>query len=252
MKNRHLKVLSSQVLYTLLAIMAFSSCATQNIAHKSKIAKDAPAFQANPCYEYKVKSDDKINFSIWDHDNMSVGSVYGIYNSNEVYGKWLMVDRDGFINLPKYGLFHIEGMTIIEAQNEIRLLYREWIVDPVIEIKVLNREVNVIGELKTPGKYLLERNSNSLLDVVSKAGYFDFYANKKKIQVIRIVDGIPKKIKIDLTKAGKTFEQNIQIYPNDIVYVPARRAKIWDKRAGSIIIPLVSIISTAVLVSKLQ
>lgn len=252
MKNKRLKLLSPLLQYVLFLAVTLSSCATQNIASKSKMEKDAATFQVNPCYEYRIKSDDKINVSIWDHDNMSVGSVYGIYNSNEVYGKWLMVDHDGFINLPKSGLFHIDGMTIIEAQAALKNIYREWIVEPVIEIKVLNREVNVIGELKTPGKYLLERNNNSLLDVVSKAGYFDFYANKKKIQVMRTVDGVPKKINIDLTRAGKTFEQNIQIYPNDIVYVPARRAKVWDKRAGSIIIPLVSVISTAVLVSKVK
>lgn len=252
MKNKKIEILACRLLCVFFAVTALSSCATQNIAHKNKIDKDPASFQANPCYEYKIKSDDKVNVSIWDHDNMSVGSVYGIYNSNEVYGKWLMVDPDGFINLPKYGLFPIKGLTIIEAQTLLRDIYRQWIVEPVIEIKILNREVNVIGELKTPGKYLLDRNNNSLLDVISKAGYFDFYANKKKIQVIRTVDDIPKKIKIDLTKAGKTFEQNIQIYPNDIVYVPARRAKMWDKRAGSIIIPLVSIISTAVLVSKVK
>jgi polysaccharide biosynthesis/export protein len=252
MKNQQLKLMLSQILSILLIVTALSSCATQNIAHKSKIERDPSTFKPDTGYEYRIKSDDKINMSIWDHDNMSVGSVYGIYNSNEVYGKWLMVDQVGFINIPKYGLFQIEGMTITEAQTALRKIYRQWIVEPVIEIKVLNREVNVIGELKTPGKYLLERNDNSLLDVVSKAGYFDFYANKKKIQVMRTVDGIPKKINIDLTKAGKTFEQNIQIYPNDIVYVPARRAKVWDKRAGSIIIPLVSVISTAILLSKVK
>jgi len=112
MKNWQLKVTPSGLLSALLAIIALSGCATQNLARKNKMEKGVTTFQPNPNYEYKIKSDDKINLSIWDHDNMSVGSVYGIYNSNEVYGKWLMVDHEGLINLPKYGLDG--GTTVVQ------------------------------------------------------------------------------------------------------------------------------------------
>lgn len=237
---------------TLLLALLLGSCATQNMLHKTAIAQAPAAFQPNPGYQYLIHKDDKISLSIWDHDDMSVGSVYGIYNSNEVYGKWLLVDAAGNITVPKLGEVHVEGLTVREAEQQFAKLYRKWIIDPVIEVKVLNKEVTLMGELKTPGKYLLEKDYNTLLDVVSKAGDFDFYANKKKIQVIRQTNGRTETVQVDLTKAAADFRENIQIYPGDIIYVPSRGGKSWDKRSGSIIVPIATVVSTVVLLISLS
>lgn len=243
--------LPTAIIAALLAILSFSSCRTQNLMRESKLAADTTAFVKNTAYQYTIRHDDKISLSIWDHDDMSVGSVYGIYNSNEVYGKWLLVDVAGNITLPKLGEVHIAGLTVVEAEMALRDLYKKWIVNPIIEVKVLNKEITVMGELKTPGKFTMERDYNTLLDVVSKAGDFDFYANKRNIQVIRTDNGTPKRITVDLTKANERYDQNIQVYPGDIVYVPSRKGKLWDKRSGSIIVPIATIISSAVLINSL-
>ena len=242
----------SRLFAGLLLLCLLASCATQNMLHTTDIADMPAAFRPNPAYQYIIHKDDKISLSIWDHDDMSVGSVYGIYNSNEVYGKWLLVDAAGNITVPKLGEVHVAGLSVHEAEEQFTTLYRKWIVNPVIEVKVLNKEVTMMGELKTPGKYLLEKDYNTLLDVISKAGDFDFYADRKKIQVIRQVDGVPKTIAINLTKSSADFRENIQIYPGDIVYVPSRGGKSWDKRSGSIIVPIATVVSTAVLLISLS
>lgn len=65
------------ILMVMIAI-AFCSCSTQNLFHKSSIQKDASTFKNNPDYQYTIRKDDKISLSIWDHDDMSIGSVFGI------------------------------------------------------------------------------------------------------------------------------------------------------------------------------
>lgn len=248
--NQHPTILN--LFAGLLMLSIISSCATQNMLHSTKICNDPAAFRNNPEYQYVIHKDDKISLSIWDHDDMSVGSVYGIYNSNEVYGKWLLVDAAGNITVPKLGEVHVEGMTIHEAEEQLTTRYKKWIVNPVIAVKVLNKEVTVMGELKTPGKYQLDKDYNTLLDVISKAGDFDFYANRKKVQVVRQIEGQSRTIQVDLTKASADFHENIQIYPGDIVYVPSRGGKSWDKRSGSIIVPIATVVSTAVLLISLS
>ena len=238
-------------IYISFLLLVLTSCHTQNMMSKTAMATDTSAFSRNPAYEYTIRKDDKISLSIWSHDDMSVGSVYGIYNSNEVYGKWLLVDVNGNITVPKLGDIHIEGLTVLEAEKLLRDRYSEWIVKPVIEVKVLNKEITVMGELKTPGKYLLERDNNTLLDIISKAGDFDFYADKRHVQVVRTVNGTPQKVVINLTQSSADFRENIQVYPGDIIYVPSRKGKNWDKRSGSIVVPIATIISSAVLISTL-
>ena len=95
----------------MILIFLLPSCKTQNIFKDSKEERKAlqeeldSAFLFDPNYQYIIRKDDKVNISVWGQEDISVGSVYGIYNSNEVYGKWLLVDANGCIEVPKIGSF---------------------------------------------------------------------------------------------------------------------------------------------------
>jgi polysaccharide export outer membrane protein len=87
----------------LVILFFFCSCKTQNLSVSKTDTNNAESFLYDANYQYKIRKDDKILISVLGEDNLSVDSVYGIYNSNEVYGKWLMVDTNGAIEIPKIG-----------------------------------------------------------------------------------------------------------------------------------------------------
>lgn len=241
MKNRYIQFL-------LALPFLFASCATQNMfTSKEKVIVDS-AFLSQANYQHILKKNDKISISVWDNDDLSVGSLYGIYNSNEVYGKWLMLDINGEVPLPKIGNVNLENLTVLQAEEKLKTEYKKWVVNPIIEVKVLNKEVTILGELRTPGKYNLEKDENNLLEVIGKAGDFDFYANKKNIQIIRKIQGKTKTVSVDLTSINSYTVADMNIQPGDIIYVPSRKGKHWDKRAGSTIVPIATVISSVVLV----
>ncbi len=227
-------------------------CKSQNL-FSSTMASSNEFFNYNPHVQYVVKKDDKVMISLWNHDDLSVGTLYNsAYNSNEVYGKWMMVNDSGMINIPKIGAFKIEGHTIVDAENLLKEQYKKLVINPILEVRILNREITVMGEVKTAGKQLLEKQNNTLLDVIAKAGDLDIYANKKKIKVIRKFGNYAKYVNINLTKMDSTLSQNIQVYPGDVVYVPSRGMKVWERNSTSIIYPLSAIVSSLVLLSSLQ
>ncbi len=242
------------ILITLIAMVLLASCKTQNLMVTSK--KDThyqhqvldSEFLYCAEYEYRIGKDDKISMSMWGHDDMSVGSLFGIYNSNEVYGKWVMVDASGRITLPKLGDFHIQGMTVTEAKDSLRRLYSKWIVNPVIEVKVLNKEITILGELKTPGKYLVEKDMNSLLDIIARAGDFEPYADKRSVKIIRQSAIGVKMINVDLTKADNYFNRNLLLHPGDLVIVPSKKSKDFEKRISAII-PIASSTTAAAILA---
>lgn len=245
-------------LFSLLLLIALlSSCRTQNLfqanskqarpsvpanpsSSVNKAGVDTSFFTINADYEYIIRKDDKISVSIWDHDDLSVGSLYGIYNSNEVYGKWLMVNARGEINVPKIGAFRIRGLSIVQAQDSLKKRYAEWVKNPIVEVKVLNKEITVMGELKSPGKFLVDKDYNPLIEMIAKAGDFDFYADKRHVKVIRLVQNEVKEITIDLTRMENYTNKNILLLPGDVVYVPSKKGKDFDKRIATII-PFASI-----------
>jgi polysaccharide biosynthesis/export protein len=233
----------------LISIAALlGSCSMQNLMSKSDRAlhNDSLFFKQDN-FQYIIKKDDKLSISVWDHEDLSVGSIYGIYNSNEVYGKWLMVDAFGNIAIPKIGEFNVAGKTVVQIEDTLKTIFSKSVVSPIVEVKVLNKEVSVIGEVKMPTKVLLDKEENYLLEIITRAGDFDYYANKTKVTVVREINDLPYKIEVDLTGMDLHHTQNILIQPGDIVYVPTRRGKNWDKKASTAI-PVTSVITSIIVI----
>jgi len=230
------------------------SCKTQALFEQAKEtsypSSDSLFLQVTSGNQYIIRKDDKLNISIWNNDDISVGSIYGIYNSDAGYGKWLLVDANGEISIPKLGNMKVIGLTLIQLKALLAQKLSETIKQPVIDVKVLNKEVTVLGEVKTPGKIHLEKENYTLTDIIGMVGDFDLYGNKSKVQVIRIVNDTPRSIEVDLTTMKGYQKNNIQILPGDVVYVTPRKSKEWDKRAGSIIIPAASAITAMLLIFK--
>lgn len=236
-----------RILKMLLLSLLFVSCKTQNLFENKNQINDTAAFLYDEGYQYKIRKDDKISMSVWGEDNLSVGSVYGIYDSNEVYGKWLLVDANGNIEIPKIGTTFVVDKTIPELKEEIKNQLKKWLVNPVVDVKVLNKEITVLGEVRNPNIVKVDKDHNSLLEIISKSGGFDFYANLKTIKIIRQEGKNVRVTNIDLTKGNDIVNENIQIRPGDLIIVPSKHNKEFDKRA-SIIIPFTTTISAAAII----
>lgn len=241
------------VFYIFLLVLLFS-CKTQNLfvesSKKTDKTESDSCFRYDAEYQYTIRQDDKLSISVWGQDEVSVGSVYGIYNSNEVYGKWLLVDVDGNIEMPKIGRFQAKGKTVIALRDTLRVLLSKWIVNPVVDVKVLNKEITVLGEIKNPGVIKVDKDRNNLMELIGHSGGFEFYADLKRVKVLR-QEGLNVRVtNINLTKGGNFDTKNIQLHPGDVVIVPSKKHKAFDKRIATII-PFTTAISAAAILFKL-
>ncbi len=242
------------LIYLILAGLMLTSCKTQNlcVASHSKETKQYNdfSFKYDSSYQYTIRIDDKIAISVWGQDDLSVGSLYGIYNSNEVYGKWLMVDQNGNIEVPKLGTTHVVGLTLIQLKAILKNGFKEWVLNPVIDAKVLNKKISILGEVRNPNTFVVDEDHNSLLELATKAGGFEFYANLKKVKILRQEGQNVRITTVDLTKSAEYENRNILLHPGDIVIVPSKKYKEFDKRV-SIIIPFTTTISAAAILLTL-
>jgi polysaccharide biosynthesis/export protein len=232
----------------ILAIgLLISSCKTQNLLVAKINLEDKSEFSYDSSYQYKIRKGDKISISVSGEDNMSVGSVYGIYNSNEVYGKWLMVDANGNIEIPKIGTSYVLGKTIPQMKEMLKVQHKQWIINPIVDVKILNKEISILGEVRNPNTISVDKDQNTLLEMISKTGGFDFYANLKSIKVLRQEGENVKVTNIDLTKGNDIVNTNIQLHPGDVIIVPSKKNKEFDKRVATII-PFTTTISAAAII----
>ena len=226
----------SSGIYWLVLLWVLSACRTQNLSFVPvSTSADSLVFSKVSESLHILKPDDKLSLSIHGHDDLSIGSLYGIYNSNEVYGKWILIDYDGMATLPRLGEVELAGLTVSQAEDTLKALYAKAIINPIVKVKVLNRQIQVLGEVKAPGVQNLEKEHNTLAETIARAGDFDFYANKRRVHVVRLVNDTLKAMTINLTRKDQSHYATMALKSGDLVYVPAKKGKDWDKRSGSII-----------------
>jgi len=236
------------ILIAILTLFLFSSCKTHNLyTNRREVNK---SFNYDPNYQYRIRVDDKISMSVWGEDNLSVGTIYGVYNSSEVTGKWMMVDHNGNIELPQLGTLYVLGKTVPELKEELKQKFKKWLVEPIVDAKVINKQIAIVGEVIHPDVMIVDKDHYNILEIVSKAGGFDFYANLKKIKILRQEGDNYVVTNIDMTKSNDIINNNIFLHPSDIVIVPSRKSKNFDKRIAALI-PVTSTVGAAAILMNL-
>jgi polysaccharide export outer membrane protein len=190
--------------------------------------------------------DDKLALSIWNHNDLSIGSVFSIYNSNEAFGKWVLIDQRGMAVFPKLGPVKISGLTVKEAEDLLGELYGEVLKEPVLTLKVLNRSVDVVGEVVMPGKVILEKERPTLMEVVGECRGFSGYADIERIEIIR--DNV--RYTVNLRELSEYHTYGLVMQSGDILHVPSRSGKRLEQSAP-VIIPFASVITALSLVATI-
>lgn len=222
-----------------LFALSMSSCKVQNIFVEEKYYEmDSTFFMQPELYEHVIRPGDKISVSVWDHDDLSVGSIYTIYNTNEVYGKWASVAIDSTISVPKLGRVKLAGLSTREAEYHLADLFSKYIVDPIITLRVHNKEISVLGKVRTPGHYNLESDQLNIMDAIALAEGMVPYANKKEVRLVR--NG--KAYLVDLTRLDTYHLTNLNVRAGDILVVPSKHDAKFDQKINTII-PFASAIS---------
>lgn len=233
---------------TLLVLM--SGCAPRKQGLHTKLGgQDRIPAALTQHSEHVIGSDDKVSLSIWNNDDVSVGSVFGIYNSNEVYGKWVLVDQVGDAMLPMIGKVHLAGKSTSEAEAWLQTQFGKEIKEPVVVVRVLNREVTVTGEVKEPGNFILDKEKHTFAEILGKAEGLTDYAKLKKVTLTRRTEKEVAVFPLDLRKMSGTDLSRIYIRKGDVIDIPERAGKRLERKMP-LLIPLASLAtSIGVLIS---
>ena len=219
----------------LLLTFLLSSCQTSKPIFSTvvnPVVNDSLALQFNKIVEPVLKTGDKITMSIWNHNDLSIGSVNSVYTSNASTGKWLQLDDEGKVNLPKIGRTKISGLTVKESNYFLEQAYSGILKDPIINIRVLNHFVTVLGEVNNPGRYSLDNETISLVEILGEAKGLTGYSKNEAVELVRIINGQSVKWSVDLTDLSALPSKNIILQPDDIIHVGATKAKANDRNLG--------------------
>jgi polysaccharide export outer membrane protein len=239
-----------KLIYFSLIPLLFSCSSKKDILYLQDIESNIDDFQYK---DYILKSDDILKISV-KSPNPEAVSIFNptAQNTNSAQNSrdaliWngYQIDNNGDITFPMIGKIKMSGKSIEEAKREIYeyVVSRKILIDPYIDVKLLNAAFTVLGEVKLPGEYNFVQNNLNILEAIGMAGDLTIFANRKDVRLIR-QESMSKKIyQFDLTKSDFIATEFFQIYPGDIIIINQNKRKITDAGLISDIRNLTSIIS---------
>jgi protein involved in polysaccharide export with SLBB domain len=167
-------------------------------------------------------------------------------------GTQFVVQADGTVRLPLVDRVSVQGLSLVQADSVLRRRYSEFYKEPFIKTAVTNNRVIILG---APGGQVinLANDNMNLLEVLALAGGPDggggggsgIARNGGRIDKIRIIRGDLKNPQvqfINLNTLEGMRRGNLQVEPNDIIYIQPVRRPLIDNLVDAA--PVLSLAST--------
>jgi polysaccharide export outer membrane protein len=228
--NSLLGVLCIVLLVTLGATQAHAQVAKQTPSDSTPAEASNPIPQSPPASADKTDKTDKTkgqpataenlaDYTIGEQDSLMIV----VWKEPELSGP-AVVRPDGKITVPLANEVYVIGLTPLQLQNLLMeklkpLVNAAQVTVTVRDIK--SYKVYLIGQVARQGEFQIN-NSTTVFQVIAEAGGLSEFAKRKKIYVLRNVNGkqVRYPFNYDEVIQGKNIQQNIGLQRGDTIVVP--------------------------------
>lgn len=245
-----MKNIKNNLLVIVLLGLMMSSCVSKKEMVYLQDAEGIKALENIVKVEPKIQQGDilSINVSAIDAEAAMPFNLFEAGNTTSVPKPiTYLVNSDGEINFPVLGKIKVEGFTTKEITNNLTSSLVAYIQKPIVNIRLTNFKVTVLGEVKAPGTYPVPNERISILEAIGLAGDLTIQGKRKTVMLVREQNGKRTFVDIDLTSREILNSPYFYLAQNDVIYVEPNKTKINSSAVGtntSVIISSVSILIT--------
>ena len=154
--------------------------------------------------------------------------VLGLATQRQDLSFQAAISPEGNIVVPQVGTVSLQGLTLEEAQEKIRLGLSRVVPDPIVVVSLAGTrpvQVTISGEIFKPGIYPINSSTPRVADALLISGGSTLNADLRQVQVRRkLIDGSVISQRIDLYAALQNGGSipNLRLQDGDAVLVPRR------------------------------
>ncbi|WP_188834425.1 polysaccharide biosynthesis/export family protein [Mucilaginibacter rubeus] len=171
-------------------------------------------------------------------------------------GQTFQVEDDGTVALPVIGHVKVAGLTRPEAAKQIEGLYRTNLLkDPIIELKIINLKVTMLGEIKGQGNYTLTKDRTTLVEMIGEAGGLTDKANEANVKIIRGDQKNPQVTEINLRDIQSINDPRAILQSGDVIYIAQNKRTIRNDKLQNLSVitqPVLLLLNTALIIFTLS
>lgn len=170
-----------------------------------------------------VSSRNPESSAVFNYNLNTVSGSASVTSENPVIG--YLVDDNGDIFLPYIGAVNVAGKNITEVRDGIGKKLTSLYKDPVVNIRIVNFKVSIMGDVQRPDVYTLQNERTTITQALSLAGDLNITAKRTNVLLIRNENGKRVFVRMNLT-SKKLFESPYYyLKNNDEIYVEPDRTK---------------------------
>ncbi len=219
-------------------LLAISGCVSQrDLEYLQTKDNNILAFKDADLADYKLKPNDELYITVNSLDEINTNVFTNAGNSQNMnvgslqpYGASLMsysINKEGYVLFPVIGNILVKDKTLTQVSTLIKDSLLNILSQPQVSVKLVNRYVSVLGQVRNPGHFPYAQEKLTIYDALGLAGDMTTYANRKEVVLTRNENGKNVIVRIDLTKP-KILETNFYyLRPNDMIYIKPMRKRIW-------------------------
>jgi polysaccharide biosynthesis/export protein len=228
----HRKITFGLLPILLTVCCLFSSCLSQKkvMLLQQKSSKDVlNTFSNKKKAAYQIQSGDQLYIRIYSLDPKTSKffqtDLPALMNPTYLYLNSFTVDDEGYINFSFIDKLLVRGMTLDEVKKVIQKALNDYFKETTVMVKLVNFQVSVLGEVKSPGNFTIDKEQVNILQAVALAGGFQEFGNVRKVTLIRQNVKGSEIIKMDLSDKKVLESDNFYLMPNDVIYVEPMKTK---------------------------
>lgn len=185
--------------------------------------------------EYKLMPYDVLFIRVMTPDpqwsaifNASTGEGGGSITTESAALLGYPVNDDGNIEIPFVGKVEVAGKTLSETKVRLDSIFKNYLNDAAITVRLVNNYISIIGEVSSPGRYPLTKDRINVFEALSMAGDLNLFSNRQKVQLIRPSPYGPVVKEFSLNDRSILTSEFYYIMPNDIIYSQPMRRRSFD------------------------
>lgn len=211
----------------LLFVLMLSSCITNRDTRylqntKAKYAK-------GEFVEYKLQIADEVTIQVFclnqDVSNMFIVSPQS--GGGQAGAMSYRLYEDGTIDLPYVYKIKLQGLTVQEAEEEVKRRLKEYIRDEFsVKLTMVQKVFYVVGEQTNICQIYKDRLN--IFEAVALAGNFRENVDKRNIRILRkLPDGENTIINFDLRSKSIVDSEYYYIQPNDVIILNRSKSNFY-------------------------
>lgn len=215
-----------QIVSAFVVTLLLGSCAAKkNLTYFNDLPeKEREVLVVTNKTQPRIKPDDVLSIKVSTLNaeantlfNQGVLSTTGIGSSPLSDG--YKVDQNGDINFPVFGKLRMQDKTLEEAQAYLAEQLSREVKNPIVNIRFLNAQVTVLGEVGAPGVVNISERKTTILEALGKAGDITTTGRKDNVLLMRENGNQREIVRLDMNKKATINSPYFYLQQNDVVLV---------------------------------